>query len=137
MMFRYATAAVLVGMAFVPLASAAEKAKKPQGEWTHTVSDCTVTYKFEKNTLTVDFTKGDAESVRIDAAYGMTAEGLVFGVVTKVEKKGTDAGPEKGDLFSFEVKIDNDALTVSELNSSKPVSDEAKPLIMGQFRKKK
>ena len=61
----------------------------------------------------------------------MTADGLLFGVVTKVEKKGTDEGPEKGDLFSFECKIDKDVLTLSELTGSKAVSDEGKQLLGG------
>ena len=67
----------------------------------------------------------------------MTADGLVFGVITKVEKKGTDEGPEKGDLFSFECKIDKDMLTVSDLNGSKGVSDDGRQLLQGEYTKKK
>ncbi len=139
-MLRCATAAVLTVLASVPLASAAEKAekaKKPTGAWTHTVNDCTVTFTFEHNALQCDITKTDGEAVHIETAYGVTPDDLLFGVVTKVEKKGTDAGPEKGDLFSFEYKIEKDELTLSDLNGSKPISDEAKQLLTGQFMKKK
>ncbi len=139
-MLRCATAAVLAVLASVPLASAAEKgekAKKPTGAWTHTVNDCTVTFTFKHDALQCDVTKTDGEALQIETAYGVTADGLLFGVVTKVEKKGADAGPEKGDLFSFEYKIDKDELTLSDLNGSKPISDEAKQLLTGQFTKKK
>ncbi len=136
-MLRCATAAVLAVLASVPLASAAEKAKKPTGAWTHTLNDATVTFTFEHDALQCDFSKTDGEAIHVEAAYGVTADGLLFGVVTKVEKKGTDAGPEKGDLFSFEYKIEKDELTLSELNGSKPISDEGKQLLTGQFTKKK
>ena len=139
-MLRFATAAVLAVLASVPLATAAdkaEKAKKPSGEWTHTVGDFTVTFKFEDETLHVEVSKNNGDCLNVDAAYGVTADGLVFGVITKVEKKGTEEGPEKGDLFSFECKIDKDVLTISELTSGKGVSDEGKQLLGGQYTKKK
>lgn len=139
-MHRFATAAVLAVLASVPLASAgekAEKAKRPIGEWTHIVGDFTVTFQFEHETMHLTVTKSNGEGLDVDTAYGVTADGLVFGVVTKVEKKGTDEGPEKGDLFSFECKIDKDVLTISDLTGSRPIADDAKQLIGGDYTKKK
>ena len=69
------------------------------------------------------------------AAYGLTKDGVLFGYTTKVDKKGTDDGPEKGDLFSFTYKVDGDALTISDLNGSKPPSDPAKALIQGEYKR--
>ncbi len=138
-MLRFATAAVLAVLASVSLASAAdkaEKAKKPTGEWTHTVGDFTVNLKFEDETLHLEVSKNNGDGLNVVTAYGVTADGLVFGVITKVEKRGTE-GPEKGDLFSFECKIDKDVLTISELTSSKGVSEEGKQLLAGQYTKKK
>ncbi len=81
--------------------------------------------------------KSDGAMLTSDAAYGETADGLVFGVITKVEKKGTDEGPEKGVLFSFQCKVDKDTLTVSDLNASAGVSDTGRQLLQGEYTKKK
>ena len=139
-MLRFATAAVLAVLASVPLASAAdkaEKAKKPTGEWTHTVSDITVNVKFEDETLHLEVTKNDGDALNVDAAYGVTADGLLFGVVTKVEKKGTDEGPEKGDLFSFECKIDKDVLTHQRPDRQQGRLGRGEAAARGQYTKKK
>jgi hypothetical protein len=139
-MFRCATAAVLAVLASVPLASAAdkaEKAKKPTGTWTHTVQDITVTFTFADDTLHCEMTKTDGTSLTADSAYGVTADGLVFGVITKVEKKGTDEGPEKGVLFSFQYTMDKDTLTVSDLNVSTGISDQGRQLLQGEYKRKK
>ena len=139
-MFRCATAAVLAVLASIPLASAAdkaEKAKKPTGTWTHTVQDCTITFTITDDALRCELTKTDGTSVTTDSSYGVTPDGLVFGVITKVEKKGTDDGPEKGVLFSFQCKADKDALTVSDLTASSGVSDAGRQLLQGEYKRKK
>ena len=138
-MFRYATAAVLAVLAFAPFAPAADKAekpKKPTGAWTHTVQDCTVVFTFQGDTLRCELTKTDGSALTTDAAYGVTADGLIFGVITKVEKKGTDAGPEKGDLFSFDYNVNKDVLTINNLSASTGVSDQARQLLQGYYKKK-
>ncbi len=141
-MLRCATAAVLAVLASVPFACAADKAdkadkpKKPIGAWTHTVQDVTITFTFDDDTLRCEMTKPDGTGLTADAAYGETADGLVFGVLTKVEKKGTDAGPDKGVLFSFQCKVDKDTLTVSDLNASAGVSDDGRQLLQGEYKKK-
>ncbi len=138
-MFRCATAAVLAVLASVPFACAADKAGKPHrptGAWTHTVQDITITFTFRDDTLRCEMTKTDGTGLTTDAAYGETADGLVFGVITKVEKKGTDEGPDKGVLFSFQCKVDKDTLTVSDLNASAGVSDDGRQLLQGEYKKK-
>jgi hypothetical protein len=141
-MFRCATAALLVVLASVPFAPAAdkpakaEKTNKPIGTWTHTVNEFTVAFTIKPHGLTVEVAKSDAESLTMNAAYGVTEDGVLFGVITKVDKKGTDEGPEKGDLFSFAYKVDGETLTVSDLNGSKPPSDPARQLIQGEYKAK-
>ncbi len=138
-MFRCTTAALLAVLASVSFAGAADKAEKvkhPTGTWTHTVQDVTVTFTFEDDTLRCEVAKSDGTTLTSDAAYGETADGLVFGVITKVEKKGTDEGPEKGVLFSFQCKVDKDTLTVSDLNASAGVSDTGRQLLQGEYKKK-
>jgi hypothetical protein len=136
-MFRCATVAVLAVLASVPFASAAdkaEKAKKPTGAWTRTVNDVTITFTFHEDALEVQVAKNDGDSVTAHAAYAVTGDDLLFGVLTKVEKKGGE-GPEKGDLFSFQYKVEKDVLTISELNS-KGGSDAA-GLLQGEYTAKK
>jgi hypothetical protein len=139
-MLRCATAAVLAVLASVPFASAAdkaEKAKKPTGAWTRTANDHTVTFTFDADSLTCDLVNTNGEEIVVHAAYGATDDGLVFGVITKVEKKGTDNGPDKGDLFSFTVKTDKDTLTIGDLNGSHGKSEQASQLLEGEYKPKK
>jgi hypothetical protein len=135
-MLRCATMAVLAVLASVPFAPAAdkaEKAKKPVGAWTRTVNDFTITFTFEEDTLVVELNKSSGEAVTVQASYGATADGLIFGVINKVEKKGND-GPEKGDLFSFQYKLEKDTMTLSDLNS-KGGSDAAQ-VLQGEYKQK-
>jgi hypothetical protein len=138
-MFRCAIVVLLTVVAFAPAAdkpAAAAKTNKPTGTWTHTVNEFTVTFQFEAhNKMAVKVAKSDAESLTVDTTYGVTDDGVLFGYTTKVEKKDTEEGPEKGDLFSFAYKIDGDTLTVSDLNGSKPPSDGARQLIQGEYKR--
>jgi hypothetical protein len=139
-MVRCATAAVLAVLASVPFALAADKAEKPTkptGAWTHTVNDFTVTLTFADDTFRTEISSANGPSVTADGSYGVTPDGLIFGVITKVEKKGTDEGPEKGTLFSFGCKVDKDTLTLSDLNASTGASDAARQLFQGDYKKKK
>ncbi|HBI42249.1 MAG TPA: hypothetical protein DDY78_05240 [Planctomycetales bacterium] len=141
-MFRCATAALLVVLASVPFVPAAdkpakaEKTNKPIGIWSHTVNEFTATFTIKPHGLTFEVAKSDAESLTVHAAYGVTEDGVLFGVITKIDKKGTDEGPEKGDLFSFGYKVDGETITVSDLNGSKPPSDQARQLIQGEYKAK-
>jgi hypothetical protein len=138
-MFRCATAAVLAVLASVPFVPAADKAAKPQkptGVWERTVQDYTITLTAKSDTLRFEIVKTDGTSITTDTAYGVTADGLLFGVVTKVEKKNTDDGPEKGVLYSCQIKVDKDTLTLTDLNASAGVSDNGRQLLQGEYKKK-
>jgi opacity protein-like surface antigen len=140
-MSRCATAAlltVLASTAFAPAAdqpAKAEKTNRPTGTWTRTFNEFTVSFKFEGRKMVVEVAKSDAESLTVHTAYSVTDDGVLFGYTTQVDKKGTDEGPEKGDLFSFAYKIDGDAVTISDLNGSKPPSDAARQLIQGEYKR--
>ncbi len=137
-MIRCASVILLTLAAFAFAADQPAKTKAanmPIGTWTHAVNEFTVTFKFEAHKMAITVAKNEAESVTIDAAYSVTGDGVLFAYTTKVEKKGTDEGPEKGDLFSFAYKIDGDALTVSDLNGSRPPSDPARQLIQGEYKR--
>jgi hypothetical protein len=139
-MFRFATAAVLAVLAFAPFAPAADKAekpKKPAGAWTRVVNDVTVTINFEDDALHCEMARADGVCIKINASYGVTPDGVAYGIVTRSEKKGTDEGPDKGILFSFTYQADKDTLTLRDLNASVDVSDEGRKLLEGEYKAKK
>jgi hypothetical protein len=77
------------------------------------------------------FSGGDVDGFVVDSRYGVTPDGILFGVVTNVEKV---QGIEKGELFSFHFKVENGTLTVDELKSTADVS-QAKQLVQGDYKK--
>lgn len=115
-------------------ATGADDVKKPAGAWTRTAGDNKITFDFKADSLHVTITNS-GNSLEIVADYGLTKEGTLYGIVTKVERKGIDGGPEKGALFSFRVKMDKDTLTISDLKATEG-QDESKQLVQGDYKKK-
>jgi hypothetical protein len=97
-------------------------------------NDATVTITIEDDALTTEVVTGDGGVVTVHGAYGVTADGVLFGVLTKVETKGGQ-GPEKGDLFSFQFKADKDVLTLSDYKGTHD-SPRAKQILEGDYKKK-
>ncbi|SRR6266851_9146934 len=137
-MARSFVAAVLAVLLAVYAGLAEDKkaeVKKPLGAWTRELAGNTVTFTFEADALKCVITNSGGETITVLAAYGVAEGDTVFGLITKVEKTGTNSGPEKGELFSFRFKADKDALTLSELKGSSE-REEAKQLIQGEYKKK-
>jgi hypothetical protein len=113
-----------------------EKGTKKQlaGTWTRTVDERTITFTFKGDTLHAVLRNGD-NTTEVDANYGLSHDGVLFGRISKVKKEGGD-GPSEGDLFSFRFKIDNQTLMVSELKTPND-SAEAKELVQGEYHKQK
>ena len=107
--------------------------KKPLGTWKRTAGDNSITFTIRGDTLH-SVLKAGANTLEIDADYGVSKDGVLFGRISKVKKKGD--GPSEGDLFSFRFKTDNDTLTVSELKTPND-SAEAKELVQGEYQKQK
>src|SRR5262245_52495869 len=129
-------AALLLVLAVGPLALAAEKAaKKPLGTWTRESDGRKLTFGFKDDTMTVRFSHGDRK-FEATAAYGVTDEGLLFGVFTKSDKKEGEGGPDKGQLFSFRYEVKGNELTISDLNGTK-VNDEARKHVEGVYTNEK
>jgi hypothetical protein len=116
------------------LAADEKAAKKPLGSWTKPVGERTLTFDIKADTLIVTLAEGDKSFVAT-AAYGVTSEGVLFGTFTKIEKKGLEEGPAKGDLFSFAFSATKDELTVSDLKGTK-VNEEAAKHVEGVYKKK-
>jgi hypothetical protein len=110
-------------------------AKKLQGAWERKVEETAIKFDFQGDTLRVTIANGDA-TISVDSAYGLTKKGVVFGIVQNVDKKGgAEGGPSEGDLFSFQVSVDKDTLTIKELKGSS-ANDDAKRLVEGEYKKK-
>lgn len=133
-MFRACVLLFLVA----PLLLAADKPKtapKPIGSWEREVSGNTIAFTFNAdNSLSIKLASGEFE-INIQGHYSVTPDGIVFGIMDKVEAKGTDNGPEKGDLFSFRIALSKDELKISELGGTKN-SEDAQRLIEGSYKKK-
>lgn len=130
---RFALAVALLGLSSAVMADAPAKSQKPIGAWERTADGRTISFKFDADNLRCTLSLG-AETIQVDAAYGLTADGVIFGSITKVEKKGTDGGPSERELFSFRIARSGDTLTLSELMGTH-VSDDAKQLLHGDYKK--
>jgi hypothetical protein len=132
------TTALVLLLSFLP-AAAAEKADKaparPIGTWARETDGHKVSFTFRAdNTLTIKVAAEGGKSVEVTGAYGVTGEGMLFGVMTKVEST-IDGGPEKGDLFGFTYSVSKGELTLSDFKGTKS-NDRARKLIEGAYTKK-
>jgi len=134
-MTRWVTAVlVFLVVCAAPLA-AADDTKKPLGTWTKKVDDHTVTFHIKADGIHAVI-KGDGDrKIEVDADYGLTKDGILFGRINKVTKVGAE-GPEEGELFSFRFKVEKDKLALSDLTGSK-ISEDAKKLVEGDYEKEK
>jgi hypothetical protein len=108
------------------------KPKKPLGTWTKTDGDNSITFHFKSDSMLVTL-KNASGSCTVDADYGITKAGVVFGVITNVKNEGID-GPPEGMLFSFQVEVDKDTLTIKDLKGTD--NEEAKKAVQGEYKKK-
>jgi hypothetical protein len=137
MMRKCAVVAVaVVGLALTAFAAEDKAApKKPMGAWKHTAGDNTVTFHFGENTVRT-VVDANGNTIEVESDYGMSKDGVIFGRIAKVTKKGTDEGPAEGELFSLKIAIDKDTLTVSDFKSSND-REEVKQLINGDYQREK
>jgi hypothetical protein len=140
-MLRTVSLALLAGLLFTALAQAEDKpkdkeaVKKPTGSWVREVNNHTLTVTFRADDMTVHVKDGDGNTITITAAYGVTKDKVLFATMTKVEKKGIDGGPDKGDLFSFVFSVSDKELTTSDLKGTH-VNEDARKLFEGVYKKK-
>lgn len=129
----------LVLVFVLPLFAVAEEkkaaVKKPTGSYSRESGDYKILFTFKADTLTINLTAGETK-IDIDAAHGVTKDGVLFATITKVAKKGTDRGPEKGDLFSFQFAISKTELTISDLKGTN-VHDESRKIVEGVYKSDK
>jgi hypothetical protein len=136
---------VLLALAVGLLAAAAGRAedkpkekaavKKPVGTWTREANNSTLTFRIRADDLTIALKDGDGNTIEIEAAYAVTKDNVLFGTMTKVTKKGIEAGPDKGDLFSFTFSANEKELTISDLKGTH-TNEDARKLVEGVYKKK-
>lgn len=109
-------------------------ASAPVGRWLHQAGDNQIVFDIQKNgTLRCTVTLADGASIELGADYSMSKTGILYGVVTKVKKDGTEEGPRVDDVFGFSFQLDKEELTITKLRGD--VSFEARDLIEGEYRK--
>jgi hypothetical protein len=127
-----AVAVVLFAGATVP--GGETKAKKPIGTWSRMVGDFEVAFQIKEDTLKFTMS-GMGLAMDVDADYAMSKDGVIFGRISKVDKKGLDAGPSVGDLFTFKFATKDGKLTISELGPQN--NADARDLVEGEYKGKK
>jgi len=137
-MARVITVALAMLLLVVSATAGADKKEtgknKLIGTWKRTAGENSITFMIKGNTLHTVL-KAGGNTMEIDADYGVSKDGVLFGRISKVNKKEGE-GPSEGDLFSFRFTIDNNKLTVSDLKTAND-SAEAKELVQGDYQKQK
>jgi len=111
--------------------------QKYVGSWKRTVGDNTITFEIKSHTIHINVVAG-GNTIDADADYAATKDGVLFGRIGKVMKKGTDDGPTDGDLFSFKLAVEKDTATLSDLKGTGPHENpEVKQLVEGDYHKEK
>jgi hypothetical protein len=106
-------------------------AKKPVGTWVREVGKTKLRFAFKADKVTITLGSEDG-SVSAEAAYGVTADGTLFGVLTKVDTKGLEGGPTKGDLFSFDFSAGKSEMTISSLKGTR-LNEDAARIVEGVY----
>jgi hypothetical protein len=138
-MTRVATVALVMLLLLAHAAPAAGEKdahkKKLAGTWKRSLGENSITFTFKGNTLHA-LVKTTEQTLHVDADYGISKDGVLFGRISKANKEGDDGGPSEGDLFSFRFRIEGNTLTLSDLKTPQE-NDEAKELLQGEYFKQK
>src|SRR5437773_1479413 len=135
MMRRLLALTFVLALAAPALAEEKVDAKKLKGTWVREVEGTKLVYKFkDEKTMTALLTPAGADQpITVNVDYSLDKDGVLSGVLTKVEGGGDD-GPKAGDKFTFKVEIGKETLIISDF---KGIGDEnVKKLVEGEYKKK-
>src|SRR5262245_37503170 len=142
-MSRPVLAALLLSLSLAAGAAADKKAddkkapKKPIGTWVREAGNTTITFAIKADGLTIHVKAGADKFVKVEAEYAITRDGkTLFATARKVEKKGIDSAPDKGDLFGFQFSVTKEELTISDLKGT-GATDEGRRIVEGVYSAKK
>lgn len=112
--------------------SAAPEKQRPVGTWTRTAGTAKITFHIHKSSLRCTLEEGERQ-LTVEADYSVSKDGVLFGRVRQVEKKGFENAPEVGALFSFRFQQKGNILTISDLQP--PAGDgQAQQVIEGDYQ---
>ena len=135
-MFRRLLAAAFV-LALVVPAMADDKvdAKKLKGNWLRDVQGTKLLYKFKDGgKMEAHLTpQGADKPIIVSVDYTVDKDGVVTGVITKVENANEGGGPQKGDKFTMKVEIGKETMIVSDFKGVEGA--EVKQLVEGEYKK--
>jgi hypothetical protein len=123
---------LLLLTAAAPADEPAARTKKLLGTWERSAGGTKIMFQFKADLIRVTVEDGGT-TVDVEGDYGVTKNGMVFGIVTKVTKTGTSDGPSEGDVFRFRFTPDGKKATLDEL---KPANEEVKKIIEGTYERK-
>jgi hypothetical protein len=95
-----------------PAADKEPSRTRPVGTWERPITDGKTTFTFTAESFQVAVVSGNA-TVNIEGDYGVTKDGTLFSIVTKVDRDGTSEGPSERDLFRFGFTLGK--LTIEEI----------------------
>ena len=117
--------------------SSASAQDKDVTTWVRDVEGFELLFKVGKDTGTFVATAGDNSlTVKGKLTPVKDKKDMVTFEVTEVTEKGEfPTKPKKGDKFSFKWVVKDDKATISDIEGD--LADEAKPVVAGDYKKKK
>lgn len=125
--------AAFVGCATL-IAGDAPDLKGLNGTWSKQAGEFEVEFAFKAEKFVMSLKRG-ADTLVVDSDLATSRDGCFFARVAMVTQAGIEGKVEKGELFSFYAKVSGTSVTVTELRGTN-VSDHARKLIEGEFKKK-
>src|SRR5262245_46416261 len=131
---RLLAAAVIVAFAVPVLADEKIDAKKLKGSWLREVQGTKLLYKFKDDTkMEAHLTPAGADKPIVVSVDYTIKDGVLSGLITKVDNGGDQGGPQQGDKFSFKLEVGKETLIVSDLKGVE--GEQVKQLVEGEYKK--
>ncbi|MCS6867109.1 MAG: hypothetical protein RMJ56_14010 [Gemmataceae bacterium] len=124
--------AVLLAVGMLPA-----RADDKEVTWIRELDTVELLFKVGKETATFEAHVGD-NSITVKGKLTPVKDKkdfVTFEVVDVIEKGEFPTKPKKGDKFSFKWVVKDDKATISEIEGT--LDDEAKPVVAGDYKKKK
>jgi hypothetical protein len=104
----------------------------PAGSWVREMDGVTVRFTFTGGHMKCAIEAGGV-NIDVDADVAVSKDGVLFGRVTKVERKGLEVGPAAGDLFSFRYVMKGKTVTIDDLRGTGGAA-EGRALVEGEYK---
>jgi hypothetical protein len=132
---RILAAAFVLALAVPAMADDKVDAKKLKGNWLREVQGTKLLYKFKDDgKMEAQLTpQGADKAIIVSVDYTVEKDGVLSGVITKVENGGDNGGPQKGDKFSMKIEVGKETLIVSDFKGVEGA--EVKQLVEGEYKR--